>query len=311
MNIIPYEEKISVIMSVYKENRLELKQSIESILNQTYKNIEFIIIIDYPEETWRKKFIENYNDSRIKLLINAKNFGLTYSLNRALGVATGQYIARMDADDISMLNRLEKQLIFLKQNNCDLCGSYMLAFNDFSETIYYYPTKSKNIKKLLKERNCIAHPTWFGKRELFVALNGYRTIFACEDYDFLIRAIQKNYKLCNVNEVLLKYRLSNNSISRSNFEKQEIIANFLSKKFKKNQKISEEEVNRFINSNFFCKKVERLKQYNKLRNKYKNSFVLNLLFLNFSYIQFRKKVINKCILSIEGANNDKKNNKLY
>lgn len=311
MNIIPYEEKISVIMSVYKENRLELKQSIESILNQTYKNIEFIIIIDYPEETWRKKFIENYNDSRIKLLINAKNFGLTYSLNRALGVATGQYIARMDADDISMLNRLEKQLIFLKQNNCDLCGSYMLAFNDFSETIYYYPTKSKNIKKLLKERNCIAHPTWFGKRELFVALNGYRTIFACEDYDFLIRAIQKNYKLCNVNEVLLKYRLSNNSISRSNFEKQEIIANFLSKKFKKNQKISEEEVNRFINSNFFCKKVERLKQYNKLRNKYKNSFVLNLLFLNFSYIQFRKKVINKCILSIEGANNDKKNNKFY
>ena len=85
----------------------------------------------------------------------------------------------------------------------------------------------------------------------------------------------------------------------------------MSKKFKKNQKISEEEVNRFINSNFFCKKVERLKQYNKLRNKYKNSFVLNLLFLNFSYIQFRKKVINKCILSIEGANNDKKNNKLY
>ena len=77
---------ISVIMSVYKESKDQLKASIDSILNQTYRDFEFIIILDNPGEAWRKNFIESYDDNRIKFFINEKNIGLTRSLNRALEI---------------------------------------------------------------------------------------------------------------------------------------------------------------------------------------------------------------------------------
>ena len=122
------EDKISVIMTVYKESKEELKESFESIINQTYKNIEFIIVIDNPKEQWRIDFIKSYNDSRVKLVVNKENLGLPLSLNKALKLVTGNYIARMDADDISMPERIEKQLDFLKKNNYDLVGCNMRVF---------------------------------------------------------------------------------------------------------------------------------------------------------------------------------------
>ncbi len=102
-------EKISVIMSVYKEPEEQLRSSIESILKQTYSNFEFIIILDNPEEKWREDLINSYHDNRIKFYVNEKNFGLTNSLNKALTYATGDYVARMDADDISMPDRLQNK----------------------------------------------------------------------------------------------------------------------------------------------------------------------------------------------------------
>ena len=137
------EDKISVIMTVYKESKEELKESFESIINQTYKNIEFIIVIDNPKEQWRIDFIKSYNDSRVKLVVNKENLGLPLSLNKALKLVTGNYIARMDADDISILDRLEKQLTYLKNSDCDLVGCYMQYFYDNeNQQLAKYPTKS-------------------------------------------------------------------------------------------------------------------------------------------------------------------------
>lgn len=257
------DDKISVIMSVYKEKEDELKQSIESILNQTYKNFEFIIVIDFPEEKWREEVIKNYNDSRIKLIINKKNIGLTQSLNVALKEATGKYIARMDADDISIIDRFEKQLNFLKETNYDLCGGYVQCFyNGENQKLVKCPVNPKNVAKILKVKNCIVHPTWFGKKNVFDELNGYRDIFACEDYDFLIRAILNGFKISNVNEVILNYRLSLTSISRENPGRQELTAVYLRNNYKKNKIVSIEEFNAYLESDEYNK---NLKSYNNFR----------------------------------------------
>lgn len=106
---------ISVIMSEYNTDVILLKQSIKSILEQTYKNFEFIIIDDCGKNNI-DEIIKEFNDDRIKIYKNDKNRGLVYSLNRALNIAKGKYIARMDTDDYSYKHRLEDESDFLENN---------------------------------------------------------------------------------------------------------------------------------------------------------------------------------------------------
>lgn len=105
-------EKISVIMSTFNEKLEWVKEAIDSIINQTYRNIEFIIIVDNPNNIELKNMLEQYciEDDRIKIIVNEFNIGLVKSLNKALKICSGEFIARMDADDISVKYRLEKQL---------------------------------------------------------------------------------------------------------------------------------------------------------------------------------------------------------
>ena len=112
----------SVIMATYKESIDCLKQSIESIINQTYNDFEFIIILDNPDNKEHIAFINDYvcKDERIKFYINDKNMGLTNTVNRGLKLAEGKYICRMDADDISELYRMEHQKKYLEENDFDL-----------------------------------------------------------------------------------------------------------------------------------------------------------------------------------------------
>ena len=302
------KKKISVLMTVYKESEEELKESFESIINQTYKNLEIIVVIDFPDELWRKKFIEQYNDERVKIIVNEKNIGLPLSLNKALDVATGDYYARMDSDDISTLDRFEKQLKYIENEDCDLVGSYMQYFYEGkNQQLGIYPTKSENIRKLLKYKSCVLHPTWFAKPEVFKKLNGYRNIFSCEDYDFLWRASIYGFKLANYPEVLYKCRLSPNSISRSNSGKQELISELLRKGYKKGKIVSEQEINDFINSEKFKKKIKSYNDYGEMKNKrarYRaNKFpmfyvysILLLLNFNHSIKDIRVKIYNKYIL---------------
>jgi len=211
---------ISVIMSVYNEKEEWVEESIRSILNQTYKNIEFIIIIDNPENTKLIELIKKYEkmDRRVKFYINEKNMGLVYSLNRALKYCKGNFIARMDADDISDLNRLEKQLKYLKENNLDLIGSNVNLFNE--EGIFYTTDKlltHKYLKKLLYAGTIgIVHPTFFAKKEVFFKLKGYNNAFHAEDQEFLARVFCNGFKVANMKEVLLDCRYRKNSVTKSN-----------------------------------------------------------------------------------------------
>ena len=109
---------VSVIMSIYKEPLEWLHESIDSILYQTFKDFEFIIICDNPEYKEGIELLNEYRkkDDRIIIINNVKNIGLTKSLNKGLAVAKGKYIARMDADDIAMPNRFEHQITYLDKN---------------------------------------------------------------------------------------------------------------------------------------------------------------------------------------------------
>ena len=159
----------SVIMATYKEDIKFLKQSIESILNQTYKDFEYIIILDNPENQEHIQLINEYakQDQRIRFYINDRNMGLTNTLNRGLSLANGKYICRMDADDISVLNRIEIQKKYLEDNHFDLIGGVSKMIDENGNDIYSIkkvPTDFTKIKKCIKYNQVISHPTWFGKK---------------------------------------------------------------------------------------------------------------------------------------------------
>ena len=231
---------ISVIMSTYKEDERLLRESIESILNQTYKDFEYIIILDYPDNDVHKRVIEEYaiKDDRIHFYINEKNMGLTDSLNRGLSLCHGEYIARMDADDISLPDRLERQMEYLEKNHYDLIGGITEMINENGTLLYSIksvPTDPKKINKALRYSQCIAHPTWLGRKEVFEKNAGYRHMPLCEDYDFTLRAVLNGFVISNLNEAVLKYRMTSNSISRSNLFEQYLYMSYITNEYKNNR----------------------------------------------------------------------------
>ena len=211
-------KKVSVIMSVYNEKKIWVQKAIESIINQTYKNIEFIIILDNPSNLELDKTIAEYSarDNRIKYYINECNKGLVESLNFGIDQCTGEYIARMDADDISELERIEKQLFFIEKNNCDIVGSRMRLISENESLLGMtgkYGLREKTAIESLKIRNIISHPTWFVKSECFKKIGKYHSLYTIEDYEWICRAITYGFKVCNMPDVLLNYRVRSSSVS--------------------------------------------------------------------------------------------------
>ena len=228
-------------MSVYNEPVEVVKKAIDSILNQTWLPTEFVIVIDNPDNFEAIQLVDNLkttkSDVNICILKNEKNIGLAKSLNRALKSATCKYVARMDADDISMPDRLEKQWKYLKENNLDFIGGFIQIMdeNENDKFILKCPMSSKAIEKTLAIENCVKHPTWFLKKEVYDELGGYRNIHTCEDYDFVVRAALKGKRIGNINKVCLRYRYNSHSISRMNTAKQQVIRDYIARNYTKNQ----------------------------------------------------------------------------
>jgi glycosyltransferase involved in cell wall biosynthesis len=210
-------------MSVYNEPLCLLTDAIESILKQTHSNIQFIIVVDNPKNTNVIEQIKAYKerDNRIDLIINSNNIGLAESLNIALKNANGQFIARMDADDISTISRIEKQLKFLNENpKIDLVTSLATFINEQGVNIDYrnifvQSDDDKLIRKMLRYNNFICHPSWLIRKKTILELNGYRNFPALQDYDFLLRFIDAGYNLAILENRLIKYRIREDSISIS------------------------------------------------------------------------------------------------
>lgn len=302
---------ISVIMSTYKEDERLLRESIESILNQTYRDFEYIIILDYPDNDVHKSVIEEYalKDDRIHFYINEKNMGLTDSLNRGLSLCHGEYIARMDADDISLPDRLERQMKYLEKNHYDLIGGITEMINENGSLLYNIksvPTDPKQINKALRYSQCIAHPTWLGKKEVFEKNAGYRHMPLCEDYDFTLRAVLNGFVISNLNEPVLKYRMTSNSISRSNLFEQYLYMSYITNEYKNNriasvdkayayvqQHLNEKDSNKYLKANVIFNRMLQ-----EMSDKQILSFIKDGFCLLFSSKYYLNKIFRFIMLSI-------------
>ena len=224
--------KISVIMPVYNGEKY-LREAIDSILNQTLSDFEFIIINDASTDK-TEEIINSYNDSRIKHLKNGTNLGVAGSLNRGLDDATGEYIARMDADDISLPMRFEKQVEFLDKNDdIAVCGCETMIFGSVGEQNTYTVFGKENMKINMLFSSCLAHPAVMMRKDV-IDKEHYRydsDFDKVEDYELWARIIRK-YNMDNVKEVLFKYRVHEKQVTKNynsehNYRMTEIRRNIL------------------------------------------------------------------------------------
>lgn len=286
---------ISVLMSTYKEPVSYVQKAVQSILNQSYSNIEFIIIVDDPYNEPVIKYLKicEEKDKRIRVCINGNNIGLVASLNKGLLLCSGEYIARMDADDISNSVRLENQLYYIKRKGYDLVGAQIETFTD-ERTIgtFCFPEECLECEKALKYYTAVPHPAWLCKREVYEKLEGYRNIKTCEDYDFLIRAVLAGFKLGNCSEKLLRYRRNMASISNTNINTQNVIAKFLARKFRHGKVVEMEEYEKYIQSEKYERAVlknkkldKNKKEYKQTNNLFKKVYLLIKILLDFDFIR--------------------------
>jgi glycosyltransferase involved in cell wall biosynthesis len=228
------EVEVSVLMGVFNESSEWLASSIESILNQTFANFEFIIINDNPASPVNKSILELYSekDDRIKIISNSENIGLTKSMNIALEIAKGQFIARMDADDISLPTRLETQLTFLKGHpEYIACGSNAVVVDkkNSRKGLFTRPESNEDIQSAIFYENPMIHPTLFFRRLKGQCIEYDAQIKYAQDYE-LVSTLSRLGKLFNIQEPLLLYRRSTGQISVSKLSEQNKAAYRIRKK---------------------------------------------------------------------------------
>jgi glycosyltransferase involved in cell wall biosynthesis len=194
-------------LSVYNGEKY-IKQAIDSILNQTFNNFEFLIINDASIDK-TLEILKSYKDNRIKILNNKENIGLTKSLNKGLRISKGEYIIRQDADDISSPDRIKKQLEFM-ENNPDhaVAGTFAKIVDDESKLVKFWdrPVTHEEIQKSLKIDNCIAHGSVIMRKKYLLDIGLYdERMEKSQDYDLWLR-LAKKYKMANIPEYLYIWR---------------------------------------------------------------------------------------------------------
>ncbi|MCD1161128.1 glycosyltransferase family 2 protein [Peribacillus frigoritolerans] len=225
---------VSVVMSIFNENIEMVKKSIISIQNQTYTNLE-IIVIDDGCTNECKQFL-NYTakaDKRIKIITHKNNVGLTQSLNEGLEIARGSFIARMDADDISLPKRIERQVSFFKKNSdAQIVGTGVISFG--KETKFFSPAfgfdhYEVNVQLLFTSSLC--HPSVMIRRN-FLKKNNLiydENIKKTQDYELWERSSCYG-KLAVMSDVLLLYRVHDSQISQKNSDEQIRVSTMIMKR---------------------------------------------------------------------------------
>ncbi|MDB3983810.1 glycosyltransferase family 2 protein [Acidimicrobiia bacterium] len=202
-------ELVSVIMSTYNDENT-ISAAIESILSQTYKNIEIHINDDGSKDN-TMKIIEGYSKQNKNMFIyrNNKNIGLTKSLNFLINKTKGEYIARQDADDSSHPDRINQQIITMKKNNLDFCGTRAIVKQTgkiIPNYSYYLP---KNL--LIKYKNPFIHGTLVFKKEVIVDIGGYdENFYYSQDYKLIVKLFQENHTFKMLRKPYYSLNYSNN-----------------------------------------------------------------------------------------------------
>lgn len=197
---------ISVLMPAYN-SELYIAEAIESILNQSYQNIELIIFDDGSSDNTRQ-VIQSFDDPRIVKILSDQNYGVVRARNDMIDRASGQYIALMDADDIADRTRLAKQLRSLEAGECDLCGSAQWVLDEASGKIKKSKDKftDADLRSLLSVYCGLCNSAMMGKAEIFKRFKYDTTILTSEDYYLWVVMAAAGYQFLNLKERLITYR---------------------------------------------------------------------------------------------------------
>lgn len=211
------EPLVSIVMSTLNTPEKFLDESINSMLNQTYKNFEFIIIIDGGDDD---KLIKKFDDKRIRIIKHDNSIGLTKSLNEGIRASKGQYIARMDSDDISFIDRLQTQVEFMEKNkDIDITAMYYQRIGDVNKKVREVFFRPDELKCKLLFTNVIAHPSVMIRKKFLEEnkLQYNEEYIYSQDFELWTRCCKK----CNIYIIPkfgLKYRIHNKQISTEKYK---------------------------------------------------------------------------------------------
>lgn len=217
--------RVSIVMAV---NRMDdyLEPAIDSILNQTFKDLEFVVIVDSSCPGLAERVLElGRGDGRIRILTASIGGGLAFSLNMGIANARGEYVARMDGDDVSRPGRIQLQVEYLDQNpDVDVVGCRVQFIDQDSRIIprpYRYFQTNKQIRNVLPYRNPLPHPALMFRKNTLIAVQGYKYGHFSEDHEMFIRmARNPDVKFFNLDQVLFEYRRHASQLTHSTRMKQ-------------------------------------------------------------------------------------------
>jgi glycosyltransferase involved in cell wall biosynthesis len=211
------QPKVSIILPVYNGEAYILK-AVNSMLRQTFADFECIIIDDCSTDQ-TVELVNTLQDNRIKLIVKPNNTGYVKSLNMGIQLATGTYIARMDADDIALPERLGKQVDYLDNHPETAVVATKIKLMDENDTLTgdwkndQLTHTAKDIVQYLPKGNCICHPSIMARKEILDKYPYDTNQYGSEDWDLWLRLTADGYRIEKLPDVLLQYRTTNTSVS--------------------------------------------------------------------------------------------------
>lgn len=208
------DAKVTVLMLVYNAEKY-IREAIDSVLNQTFEDFELLIILESRTSDLSKDIIKTYIDKRIRLIENKKSMNLSELRNKGLRLTKGEYIAIMDADDISYPNRLKVQYEYMEKNpDVGIVGSWNDVIDDVGKAVEFWNAdrSSEDIYYILNFRNCLTHCSILFRKDLVMNNGGYNeNMNLSEDYE-LYNRISKIARIHQIQQPLVKWRRHHNSI---------------------------------------------------------------------------------------------------
>ena len=206
---------LSVVLPV-RNGRPFVRDAVSSILGQTFTSFE-LLVVDNRSNDGTATIVESFRDSRVRL-VQETNPGGPTAFNTGWRIARGTFVARMDADDISLPHRFATQLDYLKHHqNVDIIGSQILRIDESGETLgrSQFPTVPSAVHQASRYIFPVSNPTLMFRREVLCTIRGYREFSPAADYDMILRAIESGFRVANLPDILLKYRVRKDSVSRT------------------------------------------------------------------------------------------------
>ena len=208
---------ISVIINVYKERLDWIREAVESILTQDYTNVELIIVVDNPHiDNSVQDYLDNLQneDQRVKIIYNEINLGTGQSANVGISAASGEYIARLDADDISESNRFLVELEYIEMHDVDLVASLSIYIDEDGKEIGKSKMVHEDPNLMLPYENNIVHSSVLMKATVLRDVGGYRPLKSAVDADLWLRLLTNGNKMVILNNYLVRYRIRANGITQ-------------------------------------------------------------------------------------------------